>query len=386
MRFYFVVLSTLALGLTCQQAFAFDHIGARWSASKRPVSYAVNSDSAPGGFESAIVAAAATWSRQSQIDFQFRYQGATNINRSSYQDNVHAVYYSPSGGGMDPTTLATTQHWTSGGQLVHFDIVFNGQQNWSSNPSRWQFDIESIALHEFGHSLGLAHSTHGQAVMYRSVSAGKRQRQLTSDDLSGAAALYPATTNASAPGPMTLIAPDGTITQQRPRFQWRATSNVASYSLELDRLSGSGQSVSVLRINNLQNTQYSPGSSLLAGQTYHWRIIAHSPSGLTSLSDTKLFHIQGQLPPRPIQVSPIRTRIQERRPHFKWRAVPGATAYYLWVNQANGQNGIIKIQLSTNEYKAPRRLPRGSYYYWWVRAVNSSGSSDWVGNYFSINR
>lgn len=381
------LLAFCAFTLGASDAFAFSHIGSKWSPTNRTQSFSVNPTDAPQGFESSVRAAAQTWNAQNQVDFQFAYQGQTSVADTVYTDRVQSVYYDATGGGQDATTLATTLHWSTGSEMVHFDIVFNGRQNWSSNPANWQFDIESVALHEFGHALGLDHSAQWSAVMYPSTPNGSRRRALTGDDVAGAAALYPAgSAGVVPPGPVTLVAPQGIIDQQRPLFQWQASTNAVRYSLELDLVDGSGALQSVLRINNIEQMEYSPGSNLLTSQNYRWRVIAHSAEGLTTPSQRLTFLIRGKRPANPMQSSPVRESVTTTRPTLRWQAVPGAVSYQIWVNQANGQNGILKGQVNGTEYVAPRDLPAGSYYYWWVRAINRSGASDWSGTYFYIQR
>jgi predicted Zn-dependent protease len=72
----------------------------------------------------------------------------------------------------------------NGGTLAG-DIIFNTSMSWQVNND---YDIESVALHEFGHALGMGHSALSTAVMYAYYS-GVRQ-SLTSDDIAGIQALY----------------------------------------------------------------------------------------------------------------------------------------------------------------------------------------------------
>jgi matrixin len=52
-------------------------------------------------------------------------------------------------------------------------------------------DVESVALHEIGHILGLGHSTVPSAVMFAGLSLGATKRVLTTDDIQGVRLLYP---------------------------------------------------------------------------------------------------------------------------------------------------------------------------------------------------
>jgi hypothetical protein len=63
--------------------------------------------------------------------------------------------------------------------------------NWSVGPGIFSHDVESVALHELGHILGLGHSTVEDAVMFNS-SFFRIKTVLTPDDLAGITRLYPA--------------------------------------------------------------------------------------------------------------------------------------------------------------------------------------------------
>jgi hypothetical protein len=70
---------------------------------------------------------------------------------------------------------------------LHFD---DSEHRWSIGAALSAFDVETVALHEIGHILGLAHSSVTGAVMLPSVSANFVKRTLTQDDIDGVQALY----------------------------------------------------------------------------------------------------------------------------------------------------------------------------------------------------
>ena len=54
-----------------------------------------------------------------------------------------------------------------GNCIVDVDIMFNPAQTFATaSPASSQFDLQSVATHEFGHLLGLDHSNIAHAVMY----------------------------------------------------------------------------------------------------------------------------------------------------------------------------------------------------------------------------
>jgi hypothetical protein len=67
------------------------------------------------------------------------------------------------------------------------DIIFNSNTNRQINSS---YDIETVAIHEFGHALGMGHSQITTACMYAYYNATKQS--LTSDDISGIQSIWQA--------------------------------------------------------------------------------------------------------------------------------------------------------------------------------------------------
>ncbi|MFE2560124.1 matrixin family metalloprotease, partial [Streptomyces sp. NPDC059352] len=71
---------------------------------------------------------------------------------------------------------------------VHFDDT---EHAWSIGAAADAFDVETVALHELGHILGLGHSSTSGAVMLPTVSPNMTKRALTADDIDGVRSLYP---------------------------------------------------------------------------------------------------------------------------------------------------------------------------------------------------
>ena len=69
-------------------------------------------------------------------------------------------------------------------------LHFDDEHLWSTTGAATALDVESVALHEFGHILGLQHSTFPSAVMFPTIALGEIKRELAQDDRSGIVDLY----------------------------------------------------------------------------------------------------------------------------------------------------------------------------------------------------
>ena len=66
------------------------------------------------------------------------------------------------------------------------DIFFNTAQSWQTNGTN--YDLLTVAIHEFGHALGMAHSQIDTADMYANYQGA--DQSLTSDDVAGIQSIY----------------------------------------------------------------------------------------------------------------------------------------------------------------------------------------------------
>jgi hypothetical protein len=70
-------------------------------------------------------------------------------------------------------------------------LHFDDGETWVDGAVEGGFDIETVALHELGHLLGLKHNGIPGTVMYEWTSANSTLRTLQDDDILGIHALYP---------------------------------------------------------------------------------------------------------------------------------------------------------------------------------------------------
>ncbi|MDX2153780.1 MAG: RICIN domain-containing protein [Bryobacteraceae bacterium] len=176
-------------GAAAGVAPAFSIAGA-WNRDTLTYAFGSGTNDVTGGEEfQAVRRAFATWSAAVQIAFR-------EVSRADSPDiliewtvadcpdtdmtgNViaHADY--PPGFGFYGNALP---------RPVHFD---NQEHTWCIGAVAGQFDVETVALHELGHILGLQHSDFTDAVMFDTVDANATRRFLTPDDIEGIRRLYP---------------------------------------------------------------------------------------------------------------------------------------------------------------------------------------------------
>ena len=167
-----------------------------------------NLDVSSSAVISALQAGMNTWNTQSGTGFRFNYAGQVSTTATGYDNKNVVIFRNQSNG----STIASTYVWTSNGLLRDADIVFwDGGYKFftgSSGCSGGAY-IEDIAAHEFGHALGLQHSSSSDATMYANYSScSQGMRNLSSDDIAGAQELYAdGPGEADTPPTVTILAP-----------------------------------------------------------------------------------------------------------------------------------------------------------------------------------
>jgi len=260
--------------------------GPKWGT--RTVNYYINpanNDVSEAAAEAAIQVGAATWGSQSAADFRFYYMGRTN-GTAAMNNGKNEVFFRNVASG---STVAETYWWSdAGGHVIDADIMFyDGGMTFftgSSGCSGGVF-VEDTVAHEFGHALGLGHSSDPDATMYYVTNwCSTSGRSLAPDDLAGVEALYPASSASRNAAPsVSLTSPADGSTYSAP----------ASLTVTANASDSDG---TVARVDFLANgsvvasdrtSPYNASLSNLAAGTYVLTAVATDDAGATATASAR---------------------------------------------------------------------------------------------------
>lgn len=176
------------------------------------VPYAINERPVPGVSGAQLTAVMAKafgrWQDVETAAIAFRYAGPTSAEPLDF-DGINTIGFldEPELEGLLGLTLSTFDTVT--GEIVDADVVFNSAERWSvaAAGEANRYDLESVAVHEAGHVLGLDHSALGyfeemdgdlrlagaEAIMFPfAFDPGNiGLRALRADDIAGVSTIYP---------------------------------------------------------------------------------------------------------------------------------------------------------------------------------------------------
>ena len=163
--------------VTCNDPGGFVH----WTTSS--VAWSLNPANQGGGagIPAAVQNAMSSWNAVSPATYTLSYAGTTS--RGFATDGVNTILWA-TGNGCTGGCLAITALVLQSGQVItEADVSFNDAATW--NTGGGDYDVEAIAAHELGHSLGIHHTEltrkNSRPTMY-AYYFGTNGRSLETDD------------------------------------------------------------------------------------------------------------------------------------------------------------------------------------------------------------
>jgi predicted Zn-dependent protease len=141
----------------------------------------------PSVWQNQFLRAAQVWAQQTNLNFAIVSDSSAPLGSSNYQQGDPTMGdIRISGFNFGTNSLAGAyQPPPVNNYSIAGDIQINSGQAFNIGTT---YDLFTVAVHEFGHALGLYHSTLSTAVMYPVYTT--RKTDLTTDDISGIQALY----------------------------------------------------------------------------------------------------------------------------------------------------------------------------------------------------
>ena len=197
---------------------------------------------------------------------------------------------------------------------------------------------------------------------------------------------------ASTPRPplaANLLAPIGTIANNKPVFTWKTVKAATHYRLKVGNIIDTTLSFEAAGCppeNTTQICQYTSPFAIQDTNTITWSVQASNSAGAGALA-SQTFKIlgAGSPPTAPQLIWPIGA---VEANSFEWSDVSNAEQYKLWV--AKKSTGILLLETTYNKNQLTEHTNRNSWsipsslsftegeeYLWKMQAINTNGTSPW---------
>jgi Matrixin/Fibronectin type III domain len=381
MRRYPIIACLVALVMlgapSIERVHAYATFGVTWPTNQVP--YYVNpanlyvSDAAA---LTALQGAASAWHDQSGANISLTYAGYTSVTALTLDYKNEVFFRNDTGGSV----IAETYWYSSGTTLVDADIVFHEADHvfttGSYGCSGSQYYVENTGTHEFGHVLGMAHSTVTTATMYPYSDYCETIREtLDPDDIAGIQSLYPPAATPTVPSAPSQLS--ASVSAANPSsslsLAWVDTAtNATGY-----QVGRSTDGVTFTTIAQLGSTAASyVDTGLTAGASYCYRVAAFNSAGQSAYSNVATGTTQPPsptspqtAPSAPFSPSPANgaTGVNPNVT-LSW-SDSGAQAYDVYLN------GTLYAANLTSPSVSVSSLTWATAYSWTITAKNSAGST-----------
>ncbi|MBN1190350.1 MAG: hypothetical protein JXA46_11400 [Dehalococcoidales bacterium] len=170
--------------------------------------------------------------------------------------------------------------------------------------------------------------------------------------------------------PSNVYASDGIYTD-KVRITWTASSGATSYKVYRNTSNSSG---SASLIGSPTSTSFDD-TSAVAGTTYYYWVKAHNDGGDSDFSSPDTGWRAVSVPAAPTNVLAT-DGTYTNKVRISWTASSGATGYKVFRNTTNNNVTATEVGTDTNSPYYDYTAIVGTTYYYWMKAYNTSGDSD----------
>lgn len=237
----------------------------RWTSS--PIVLQLQLDTPPPG--RTLIDGSTTWAQVAEVALSEWNAAIANVQFSAVRNSsaalgapngVNNVFFGTSvyGDSWGSGVLAVTITYTNGLRRVESDVVFKASLPWDSyrGSLRAATDFKRVALHEFGHVLGLNHPDEaGQNVTALMNSTISNLDGLAADDVAGAQAGYGASSGTVRPTVTSLTGDQTVLLGGSATFSVAASGSAPlAYQWRRDGLALGGANAATLTLTAVQAT------------------------------------------------------------------------------------------------------------------------------------
>lgn len=222
------------------------------------------------------------------------------------QNQRNDIFFSSNFGTSQSLAVNYSWFYTSNNTIIESDVIFNDAYRWGSSAGTNVWDVQTVAVHELGHSVGLADQYINYDRAMGAVVGGRNRRTLSEHEIAGAIFLHgaqpplpalPAVSSTSHPSQATWYIVDAASMT----FSATGGGEVAGYSWVIDTSSSTVPNTSI-------NTTASTVTALIAegerwfhvraigtdgraGPTAHYRLRTDrtAPTGSVQIGPTSGF-------------------------------------------------------------------------------------------------